>query len=151
MVTDQKCLVDSEGPVQLALPDQWLWDIIDEFIYQFQAFSLWRSKPKAKTEDELVMLATESETAGGSQLWSCYSVLNVLYSLVQKSRINEYLSGVREGMSEAELAWVISSPRSLIIDHVFQRDYGRVWIQAFVPNAGLLQSHWPFTGSCPAG
>ncbi len=96
--------LDSEGPVQLTLPDQWLWDIIDEFIYQFQAFSLWRSKPKLKNEDELVMLATEAETAGGSQLWSCYSVLNVLYSLVQKSRINEYLAGVRDGLTEVELA-----------------------------------------------
>lgn len=52
------------------------------------------------------MLATEAEATGGSQLWSCYSVLNVLYSLVQKSRINEYLVGVREGLSEAELAYV---------------------------------------------
>jgi translation initiation factor 3 subunit L len=87
----------------LTLPDQWLWDIVDEFIYQFQSFSLWRSKAKTKTEDELMMLATEAEGSGGSQLWSCYSVLNVLYSLVQKSRVNEYLTGVKEGKSEAEL------------------------------------------------
>lgn len=96
-------LLNSEGPVQLTLPDQWLWDIIDEFIYQFQSFSQWRSKPKLKSEDELQMLASEAESSGGSQLWSCYSVLNVLYSLVQKSRINEYLIGVREGCSEIEL------------------------------------------------
>ena len=25
---------DTEEPVQLNLPNQWLWDIIDEFIYQ---------------------------------------------------------------------------------------------------------------------
>jgi translation initiation factor 3 subunit L len=48
---------DSEGPVQLELPEQWLWDIIDEFIYQFQVFCTWRSKVKSKTDDELVMLA----------------------------------------------------------------------------------------------
>jgi translation initiation factor 3 subunit L len=53
-----------------------------------------------------MMLATEAESSGGSQLWSCYSVLNVLYSLVQKSRVNEYLTGVKEGKSEAELQWV---------------------------------------------
>ncbi|KAG8755495.1 hypothetical protein FRC14_003993 [Serendipita sp. 396] len=96
-------LLNSDGPVTLSLPDQWLWDIIDEFIYQFQSFSVWRSKPKLKNEDELSMLAAEAETAGGSQLWSCYSVLNVLYSLVQKSRINEHLSGVRQGLPESEL------------------------------------------------
>ncbi len=50
-----------------------------------------------------MMLATEAESTGGSQLWSCYSVLNVLYSLVQKSRINEYLAGIKEGKSDAEL------------------------------------------------
>ena len=50
-----------------------------------------------------MMLATEAESSGGSQLWSCYSVLNVLYSLVQKSRVNEYLTGVKEGKSEADL------------------------------------------------
>lgn len=30
------CVVisDADGPVPLELPNQWLWDIIDEFIYQ---------------------------------------------------------------------------------------------------------------------
>ena len=79
--TDQ--LSDSDGPVSHELPDQWLWDILDEFIYQFQWFSVWRSKVKNKTEEDLILLAE------GSQEWSCYSVLNVLYSLIQKSRINE--------------------------------------------------------------
>ena len=27
-------LPDADGPVPLELPDQWLWDIVDEFIYQ---------------------------------------------------------------------------------------------------------------------
>ena len=26
--------IDADGPVRLELPNQWLWDIIDEFIYQ---------------------------------------------------------------------------------------------------------------------
>lgn len=48
---------DSDGPVPLDLPEQWLWDIIDEFIYQFQSFCVWRSKIKSKSDDELAMLA----------------------------------------------------------------------------------------------
>jgi translation initiation factor 3 subunit L len=48
---------DSDGPVPLDLPEQWLWDIIDEFIYQFQSFCVWRSKVKSKSDDELAMLA----------------------------------------------------------------------------------------------
>ena len=27
-------VVDPEGPVTLELPNQWMWDIIDEFVYQ---------------------------------------------------------------------------------------------------------------------
>lgn len=50
-------LSDSDGPVKLELPEQWLWDIIDEFIYQYQVFCTWRSKVKSKTDDELVTLA----------------------------------------------------------------------------------------------
>jgi len=45
--------LDSDGPVTLELPEQWLWDIIDEFIYQYQSFSVWRSKAASKTEEEL--------------------------------------------------------------------------------------------------
>lgn len=93
-------LLNSDGPVQLELPDQWLWDIIDEFIYQFQSFCVWRARPTQKNEEELMMLAD------GSQVWSCYSVLNVLYSLIQKSRINEYLEAVQRGASAEEIAEV---------------------------------------------
>jgi hypothetical protein len=44
------------GPVALELPEQWLWDIIDEFIYQYQSFSVWRSKAASKTAEELSSL-----------------------------------------------------------------------------------------------
>ncbi|KAG6816006.1 hypothetical protein H0H87_009498 [Tephrocybe sp. NHM501043] len=94
-------LLNSEGPVQLELPEQWLWDIIDEFIYQFQVFCTWRSKVKSKTEDELMMLAD------GGPVWSSYSVLNVLYSLIQKSRINEHLIAQQEGKTPEEIAEII--------------------------------------------
>ena len=53
--------IDSDGPVPLELPEQWLWDIIDEFIYQFQSFCVWRSKVKSKSDDELMLLADASQ------------------------------------------------------------------------------------------
>ncbi|KAH7926618.1 hypothetical protein BV22DRAFT_1194288, partial [Leucogyrophana mollusca] len=90
-------LLNSDGPVPLDLPEQWLWDIIDEFIYQFQSFCVWRSKVRSKSDDELAMLAD------GVQAWSSYSVLNVLYSLIQKSRINERLLALKEGKSAEEI------------------------------------------------
>ncbi|KAI5117616.1 hypothetical protein M0805_001216 [Coniferiporia weirii] len=94
-------LLNSDGPVSHELPEQWLWDILDEFIYQFQSFSVWRSKSKNKTEEELALLAD------ASQVWSCYSVLNVLYSLIQKSKINEYIAATREGKSEEEIKAIV--------------------------------------------
>ncbi|KAI0314423.1 RNA polymerase I-associated factor PAF67-domain-containing protein [Amylostereum chailletii] len=91
-------LLNSDGPVPLELPEQWLWDIVDEFIYQFQSFCTWRSKVKAKSDEELLMLAD-----GSQQVWSAYSVLNVLYSLIQKSKINEYILAQQQGKSEEEI------------------------------------------------
>lgn len=72
--------------------------MLDEFVYQFQSFAQWRANPKAKSEEELDMLAE------ASQIWSCYSVLNVLYSLVQKSAINDQLQAEKEGKSAEEVA-----------------------------------------------
>ncbi|EIW75748.1 eukaryotic translation initiation factor 3 subunit 6 [Coniophora puteana RWD-64-598 SS2] len=99
-------LLNSDGPVALELPEQWLWDIIDEFIYQFQSFCAYRAatptKLKAKSDDELVMLSE-----GGTQAWSSYSVLNVLYSLIQKSRVNEWLKAKREGRSDEEIGEIV--------------------------------------------
>ncbi|KAJ9112856.1 hypothetical protein QFC19_000411 [Naganishia cerealis] len=91
-------LLNSEEPVALDLPIQWLWDMLDEFVYQFQSFTAWRADIKKKTEDEQALLADNP------QIWSCYSVLNVLYSLVQRSRINEQLAAERAGQSPEQVA-----------------------------------------------
>ncbi|KAE9388362.1 hypothetical protein BT96DRAFT_947680 [Gymnopus androsaceus JB14] len=81
---------DDSGEPAPVLPEQWLWDIIDDFIYQFQVLCSWRSKIKSKSDDELMMLAD------GTGVWSSYSVLNVLYPLIQKSKINEYILALKE-------------------------------------------------------
>ncbi|CAL8075395.1 unnamed protein product [Calicophoron daubneyi] len=78
-------LIKSEKPISLSLPNQWLWDIIDEFLYQFQKFSNFRNRQKHKPEDE-------AQLRESPRVWSIHSVLNVLYSLVEKSSINEQLS-----------------------------------------------------------
>ncbi|CAH8569812.1 unnamed protein product [Heterobilharzia americana] len=78
-------LINAKNPINLALPSQWIWDIIDEFLYQFQKFCSFRSRLKLKPEDEALLLKNP-------KVWSIHSVLNVLYSLVEKSNINEQLS-----------------------------------------------------------
>ncbi|KAI8868015.1 hypothetical protein GQ42DRAFT_164425 [Ramicandelaber brevisporus] len=85
-------LNSGEKPVSLELPTQWLWDIIDEFIYQFQNYSTYRSKLHKKTLEEITVLKN------GLNIWGTYDVLNVLYSLVQKSNIRQQLS-----LDESEL------------------------------------------------
>ncbi|KAI0030086.1 eukaryotic translation initiation factor 3 subunit 6 [Vararia minispora EC-137] len=99
-------LLNSDGPVPLELPEQWLWDIVDEFIYQFQSFCVWRSKVKSKSDEELLLLSEASQESG-LQVWSAYSVLNVLYSLIQKSKINEYIAAQQQGKSEEEIAEIV--------------------------------------------
>ncbi|KAH9491887.1 Eukaryotic translation initiation factor 3 subunit L [Bulinus truncatus] len=85
-------ILNAEGPVNLELPDQWLWDIIDEFIYQFQAFSIFRHKiVNKKTEDEIELLRANPK------IWNVHSVLNVLHSLVEKSNINKQLEVYTSG------------------------------------------------------
>ncbi|ORE10107.1 hypothetical protein BCV72DRAFT_39453 [Rhizopus microsporus var. microsporus] len=91
-------ILNSNGPVSLELPNQWLWDIIDEFIYQFQSFCNFRDRTKNKSEQETKLLQENP------QIWSCYSVLNVLYSFIQKSRINEQLLVSKNGGDMMEAA-----------------------------------------------
>lgn len=91
-------ILNSDGPVPIELPVQWLWDLVDEFVWQFASFTQWRSRPKGKTEDEIALLAENP------QVWSCYSVLNVLYSLIQKSKIQDQLRAQAKGETGTEQA-----------------------------------------------
>lgn len=84
-------ILNADQPVQLELPNQWLWEIIDEFIYQFQNFSHYRSMLSKKTPDELEQLRNNPK------VWNVHSVLNVLHSLVDKSNINRQLEVYTNG------------------------------------------------------
>ncbi|ORY72583.1 RNA polymerase I-associated factor PAF67-domain-containing protein [Leucosporidium creatinivorum] len=90
-------ILNSPGPVPLSLPIDWLYNIVDEFVYQYTSFALWRNKVAGKTEEEKLILAESG------QVWSCYSVLNVLYSLIQKSKIQDQLAATQKG-EDAEAA-----------------------------------------------
>jgi len=84
-------VLNTDGPAPLELPDQWLWDIIDEFIYQFQSFSQFRTKLAKRTPEELDTLRRNAK------IWNVHSVLNVLHSLVDKSNINRQLEVYTNG------------------------------------------------------
>lgn len=71
--------------VNMQLPNQWMWDMIDEFIYQFQSFCQYRSKTAQKSPEELEMLKK------CDKVWNVLEVLNVLQALVNKSGIVQEL------------------------------------------------------------
>lgn len=90
-------ILNAETPVPLELPNQWLFDIIDEFIYQFQTFTQYRCKLSKKTADEIDILRNNPK------IWNIHSVLNVLHSLVDKSNINEQLKAYNDGLSQGAI------------------------------------------------
>jgi len=90
-------ILNSDGPVDIDVPsDYWAWEVIDEFIYQFNTFCAYRQKAaiKADNEEDLAVLRENPNT------WGCYSVLNVLYSLIQRSQISEQLAARKRGENE---------------------------------------------------
>ncbi|PUU81227.1 translation initiation factor 3 complex subunit L, partial [Tuber borchii] len=96
-------ILNSDGPVDLELPTYyWAWDVIDEFIYQFNSFCSHRNtvarKDGSGNEEERKLLSDNPQT------WGCYSVLNVLYSLIQRSQMNEQLAAIKKGQDPNEVA-----------------------------------------------
>src|SRR5271154_6897334 len=94
-------ILNSEGPVDIEAPNYyWAWDVIDEFIYQFESFCRYRNRVArtSPNEEEAQVLRENPNT------WGCYSVLNVLYSLIQRSQINEQLAAQKRNEDPAAVA-----------------------------------------------
>ncbi|KAH0542165.1 hypothetical protein FGG08_003386 [Glutinoglossum americanum] len=94
-------ILNSDGPVDLDVPSYyWAWDVIDEFIYQFNSFCSHRNRVARKGDnaEEIQILRDNPNT------WGCYSVLNVLYSLIQRSQMNEQLAAIKRGEDPAAVA-----------------------------------------------
>lgn len=84
-------ILSAEEPVPLELPDLWLWELIDEFVYQFQSFAQYRARLQKKTPQELETLNNNNK------VWNVLCVLNVLHSLVDKSNIKQQLEVYASG------------------------------------------------------
>lgn len=78
-------LLGASGPIPLELPDQWLWELVDEFVYQFQSYAQYRARLSTKSPSEIETLNQKNE------VWNVLCVLNVLHSLVDKSNIKRQL------------------------------------------------------------
>ncbi|OZC06170.1 hypothetical protein X798_06846 [Onchocerca flexuosa] len=58
-------LTPEKQPLSLQLPNVWLWDIIDEFVYQFQAFCLYKANPGKRSPEEYEDLLSIEQNQSG--------------------------------------------------------------------------------------
>ncbi|KAI9145593.1 RNA polymerase I-associated factor PAF67-domain-containing protein [Paraphysoderma sedebokerense] len=91
-------LLSPENPVELELPNIWLWDIIDEMIYQFQSWCTYRTRNLRNKSAE------DIDELRNSNIWDVYNVLNILYQLISKSKIQEQLVAQRNGEDPTSVA-----------------------------------------------
>lgn len=73
------------GMIDHDLPPSWLWDMIDEFIYQFESWCQYRAKLRSKTPEEIKYLRENDK------IWNVQTVLSLLTFLVHKSNIISWL------------------------------------------------------------
>ena len=74
--------------LNVQLPNAWLWDMVDEFVYQFQSFLQYRGSLSGKTPDEIAAL----ETADADGVWAAGTVTAFLEELAARSGIRQELA-----------------------------------------------------------
>lgn len=71
------------GSLNLQLPNQWLWEMVDEFTYQMQSFCHFKCKVHSKSDNELEQLKQHQSDG----VWKVDSVLRYLEALRYHSDI----------------------------------------------------------------
>merc|ERR1719461_737809 len=98
------CILTPGSPVTLDLPNQWLWEIIDEFIYQFQSFVQFRAKVGKKTGEELEMYSAGKDpdlVAGEFGRHPLYKMMGY-FSLVGLLRLHSLLGDFHQAIKVLE-------------------------------------------------
>jgi len=72
-------VLTADTPLPLVLPHQWIWDMLDEFVYHFQTFHQYRLR--LRTPEEIAFLKANPT------LWDLQVVTKVLTDLIEKSSI----------------------------------------------------------------
>lgn len=72
--------------LSVALPAQWIWDILDEFIYHYQVYRMHVCKAVKKQNDKEV-----AQIKANPDVFDTTKVLMILHNLVRYSMIEEYL------------------------------------------------------------
>ncbi|KAG7675274.1 hypothetical protein Ndes2526B_g08141 [Nannochloris sp. 'desiccata'] len=77
-----------QSNLNMQLPNGWLWDMIDEFVYQFQSYLQYRGKLAGKAPEEIAALRAAEDLGA----WKTEDVINFLEQLASRSGIREDLS-----------------------------------------------------------
>lgn len=76
-----------QGVVNMQLPNQWLWDMVDEFVYQFQSFCQYRAKLKNKTHEEIALLKQYDQVLSSTISISLLFLLLLYPSFIQSKSV----------------------------------------------------------------
>eukprot|EP01117_Protostelium_nocturnum_P000431 TRINITY_DN1049_c0_g1_i1.p1 TRINITY_DN1049_c0_g1~~TRINITY_DN1049_c0_g1_i1.p1 ORF type:complete len:607 (-),score=228.50 TRINITY_DN1049_c0_g1_i1:187-2007(-) len=119
-------IIGGNAELPLELPKQWLWDMINEFIYQFQSFSMYTSKLRNKSQEEI------NQLKNNSQVWSAAVVIKYLDGLISKSEIHSVLAEQKTQQNGE-----VKGPSTLnaIANHSLYRQLG------YFAMIGLLRVH----------
>jgi len=72
-------LLDKEN---ITIPVQWVWDILDEFLYQYQSFCNFRAKMKDGDDANFQnLISTQSE------IWNMETIKEIFTNLIDRSKI----------------------------------------------------------------
>jgi len=105
----ERIFSDEDEMQSIDLPVQWLWDMVDEYVYQFQDFCRYRTKDlKKRTAMELEMLASKP------QVWDTMQVLSTLNRMVTQSEIMTILRDDDRDPDNARLHDVLTSEVGLV-------------------------------------
>ena len=75
------------GEFSFDLPNEWLWDLMDEFLYNFQTFCQYRQKKS---------VASTAQKEELEKVWHVRDVLTILETLVQVSQIEKLLTSAQQ-------------------------------------------------------
>lgn len=98
LVVRNSFLLTQPVPVPIELPTQWLWDMIDEFVSQFQSFRhFYSASYKSFTVQELQILKENS------RVWNAGDVMFYLNELINKASILPALAAEHRSASHDEI------------------------------------------------
>lgn len=81
-----------DGELSVVLPPQWIWDLLDEFVYHYQTFCTARSKAIKVQKDKDIHDFKENP-----EVYQTTKVLTYLHKIVRASKVEAFLANKESG------------------------------------------------------